>query len=163
MTEEYCFRFDTDILYLPLDDQHVKHFDDSPEVGLLSHFRKAVDCDTSKLQNIAITRVIWCGYHDGSLSNTLRDFPSISRIIMIIPEDLEQEGSRKALFVRAARRIASLYCFDLKNRSIDVMKLPYVDVDFAKLKQRRLEIMPKQAWRDWSSLGNTWALMDGPA
>ncbi|KAF2830461.1 hypothetical protein CC86DRAFT_391380 [Ophiobolus disseminans] len=161
-TEEYYFRFDADTLYLPLEDQHVKHFDDSPEVGLLSHFHKAVNLDTSKLQSIAITRVIWCGYHDGSLSNTLRDFASISRLIMMVPEEVEQDEARKALFVRASRRIASLYRFDSANRSPELTQLIAISVDFARLERGQLAILPKHTWEHWSSLGSTWTVMDGP-
>jgi hypothetical protein len=54
--EEFYFRFEIDISYLP-PDSHLAHFDDSAEVGILPHFRRAVDYDATVLQNMAITRV----------------------------------------------------------------------------------------------------------
>lgn len=153
---EVFFRFETDILYLPLDDKHVKHFDDSPDNGLLQHFRMANNVDASKLRTIAITQVIFFGYDDGSLSNCLQQFPDISRIIMMVPDDVQKDAKRQPLFVRAARRIVSLYQFDLRrlyervdgnNWSIDL-----IDVDFAFFKEGWLEIIPKQTWKDWSTL-----------
>ncbi|RYG68933.1 hypothetical protein EON64_03985, partial [archaeon] len=79
------------------DDFQLKHFDDSPEVGLLRHFRNAVDCDPSLLRTVAVTQVVPSGYHDGSLTNTLRDFPNITRMIMMIPEGMWTNKSQKAL------------------------------------------------------------------
>jgi hypothetical protein len=161
-TKGYFFRLDIDTLYLPLEDQNVKHFDESPEIGLLAHFRKAVGCDTSTLRNIAVTKVIWSGYHDGSLSNTLRDFYNISHIIMMVPEELRQNEARKELFMRAARRIVALYRFDLKHQSQDRTADVSIDVDFAKLDHGQLDIIPKQTWKNWASLGCDWITKDGP-
>jgi hypothetical protein len=151
-TEEFYFRFETDILYLPLDDKHVKHFDDSPEVGLLRHFRRAVDCDTSPLRNIAITKVISSGYYDGSLMNCLREFPDVSRLVMMVPEDVWEDAAQKSMFVRAARRILRMYEFDIKLQS-HVGRIARVNVEFAMLVRGELAYVPKEIWKDWSDVG----------
>jgi hypothetical protein len=152
-TEEFYFRFETDILYLPMEDEHSKHFDDSPEVGLLCHFRKAMNCDVSLLQNVAVTKVICSGFHDGSLSNCLREFPNISRIIMMLPEEVGENQKTKSLSVRGAFRILRIYEFDMKNRSGDSERVVRVSVDFAILSKGGLALVPKETWKDWSDVG----------
>jgi hypothetical protein len=158
-TEEFFFRFKTDILYLHLDEDHVKHFDDSPEVGLLRHFRHAVDCDTAPLQNVAITKVISSGYYDGSLMNCLREFPEISRLVMMVPEDVWQDDAQKSMFVRAALRILRMYEFDIRLQS-HTGRSAQVNVDFATLVKGELAYVPKSIWRDWSDAG--WELSQRP-
>tara|TARA_R110002003_G_scaffold70_28_gene6569 strand:- start:2078 stop:2881 length:804 start_codon:yes stop_codon:yes gene_type:complete len=152
-TEEFYFRFETDILHLRLEDEDedVQHLDDSPEVGLLPHFRLAMDCDASLLRNIAITKVIWSGYRDGSLSNTLRMFPHISHMIMMVPEEVLEQKSQKPIFVRAVRRIVTLYKIDMRRQSGDLDGTIPVDVDFATLTAGKLAIVPRQTWRRWVS------------
>lgn len=152
-TAEFYFRFETDILYLPLEDRDVKHFDDSPENGLLPHFRRATDCDASLLRKIAITSVIKSGYHDGSISNSLRDFPNISHIYMIVPDDVVESQSQRPLFVRAARRVLTMYLFD---KEMHTQKYASVDADFARIVKGKIEIVPKGVWRSWSELGIDW-------
>jgi hypothetical protein len=157
-TEEFYFRFEIDILYLPLEDSRVKHFDDSPENGLLRHFRFSVDCDATLLRNIAVTQVIKSGYRDGSLSNTLQEFPHLARIVMIVPDDIEQNQAQKSVFVHAAHRIMTMYNFDMRKQSCDNAKIASVDVDFAKIVKDKLKVVPKEIWRDWSDLSvyNQW-------
>jgi hypothetical protein len=153
-TEEFYFRFAVDILYIPLEDERVKHFDDSPEVGLLSHFRRAVDCDTSLLRNVAITQVVSSGFYDGSLSNCLREFPTISRLIMMVPERVWQGQSPKSMFVRAALRILRMYQIDTYLPPGDMEGIAYVDVDFATLVDGELVFIPKENWLDWSEVSH---------
>jgi hypothetical protein len=152
-TEEFYFRFEIDILYLPLEDSHVKHFDDSPENGLLCHFRFSVDCDATLLRNIAVTQVIKSGYQDGSLSNTLQEFPHLARIFMIVPDDVQRNRDQKSVFVHAAHRIMTMYRFDMRKQLGDNVKLAPVDVDVAKIVKDRLEVVPKEIWKDWADLG----------
>jgi hypothetical protein len=157
-TEEFYFRFETDILYLPLEDVHVKHFDDSPEVGLLRHFRCSLNCDATLLRNIAITQVIKSGYRDGSLSNTLQEFPHLSQVVMVVPDDVQRSRSQKSLFVHATYRIMTMYRFDLGNQLGDNAKLAPIDVEFAVITKGKLKLVPKDIWKDWSDLGayNQW-------
>jgi len=70
---------------------------------------------------------------------------------MMVPDDIYSDEKRKALFVRAARRIVTLYRIDLRNQSGDTTKDFPIDVDFAKLEKGRLEMISKQTWRSWSS------------
>ncbi|KAH7092943.1 hypothetical protein FB567DRAFT_159033 [Paraphoma chrysanthemicola] len=160
--EDFYFRFETDILYLPLEGAHVQHFDDSPEVGLLHHFGIA-DCDASRLRNIAIGKVIWSGYYDGSFSNTIRMFPKISRLIMMVPDEVMERDPSKPVFVRAARRLVTLYKFDMRHGSGDPNDIMSLDVEFARLVAGALAIVPKETWAGWSDLGCEWVSADGPA
>jgi hypothetical protein len=154
LTEEFYFRFETDILYLPLEDAGVKHFDDSPEVGLLRHFRVSADKDAALLRNVAVTQVIKSGMRDGSLSNTLREFPRLSRIIMVVPGNIEKSHSRKSLFVEAACRIMTLYKFDTSPDTWLELgyatKLGIHTMDFAVVAKGKLDIIPKALWKDWT-------------
>lgn len=158
---EFIFRFDTDILYLPLEDADSKHADDSPDNGLLAHFRAAVNCDPSRLRNIAVTKVVWSSYHDGSLSNTLGEFPYITYIIMIVPIEARDNPMKKDMFVRSARRITSLYKFDIAQRAGDLEKDVYVNVDFATINKGRLDIISKGKWQNWSDCGIDWLYRGG--
>lgn len=162
--DEFYFRIHTDILYLHLEGPNVKHYDDSPEVGLLAHFGEAAGCTPTSLRNVAITKVILNGFRDGSLSNVLRDFPDISRMIMMVPEDVwVDEEAQKEMFVRAAARIVRMYKLDLMTRARNTGETfrprPF-DVDFAR-RNRGIEIIPKEVWRDWSDGGDEWATLDG--
>lgn len=151
--EEFFFRFEIDILYLPLEDAHVKHFDDSPDAGMLRHFRKAIDCDTSRLRNIAVTQVMSSGFQDGSLSNTLRKFPNITRMIMMIPEGIyDQCKSERARFVRAGDRIVKMYELDMKLQSQDLSRIVHVQTDAATLFRGSLAIVPYGMWHDWTNI-----------
>jgi hypothetical protein len=149
-TPEIYFRFETDTLYIPLEDRHVAHFDDSPENGLLPHFLRATGCDASKLRNIALTSVIKSGYRDGSMSNTLRNFPNIQCIYMIVHDDVQ-----KALVVRAARRIMTMYRFD---RKLQTGKSAYVEANFARVVRGDLQLVPLETWCSWSDLAGDWSL-----
>jgi hypothetical protein len=115
-TQAFYFRFETDILYLPLEDRHVAHYDDSPEVGFLAHLRQAYEVDATALRHIAITRVIWSAFRDGSTSNCLREFPNIEHITSVIPSNcawlmLEQLET----FKDASEYIVRLYQWDVKR------------------------------------------------
>jgi hypothetical protein len=153
ITEEFYFRFDTDILYLPLEDAGVKHFDDSPEVGLLRHFRVSVDSNAAVLRTIAVTQVISSGIHDGSLSNTLREFPGLSRIVMMVPDDVERSDTQKSLFITAAGRIVLQYRLDTSintwSDSGGTSRIGSIDMDFAKIVKGKLKIVPEAIWKDW--------------
>jgi hypothetical protein len=163
-TEEYYFRFSTDILYIPLADQHTAHFDDSPDVGFLPHFRRAVGgCDPFTLRNVAITKVMWNGVHDGSVSNSLREFPCICRFVMLCPDEDRLKASRRNPFVRSAYRIVTLYRMDVRQQAGDMDLDVYIDVDFATLEEGRLRIIPKREWGEWNGLGCEWVEKDAVA
>jgi len=159
---EFYFRIDTDILLLRLEGPRAKHYDDSPDVGLLSHFSIATGCDTKMLQNVAITKVILNGFRDGSLSNVLRDFPRISRMVMMLTEDIWKDDMEKELFVRAAARIVRMYKLDLMTHARNIgetFKAHPFDVDFARLLHGQLHIVPKEVWRSWSDGGDEWVTL----
>jgi hypothetical protein len=161
--DEFHFRIETDILLLQLDGPRIRHYDDSPEVGLLAHFSAATGCDPKALQHVAITKVILNGFRDGSLSNVLRDYPNISRMTMMLPEDVWDNDMEKELFVRASARIVRMYKLDLMNHARtrgETFKPHPFDVDFARLHKGLLDIVPKELWRDWSDGGDEWATLD---
>lgn len=165
-SREFYFRFDKDILYLQLVGTRVKHYDNSPEVGFLAHFQAAVGCAPSLLQNIALTDILLYGRIDGTVSNILRYFPNISHIIMMVPEDIQDDTVRKAAFLHAARRMVTMYRFDREdtthNTGENFKPYPFL-VDFATLgPENDLRIVPKEIWRDWDKDGDGWATMDGP-
>lgn len=163
LSKPFFLRFDKDILYLQLDDAHTSHHDDFPDNGMLPHFRQAVGCDPSALREIAITKVVWSGYRDGSFSNSLRDFPNIQRMIMTVPIEARADPAKKIMFVRAARRIVTLYKFDIRMQKGDHAGPLAVDVDFATINQGRLETMSKGKWKDWSDMGIDWVERDSPS
>ena len=152
---EFYFRFDTDILFLPLDGANVKHYDDSPEVGLLAHFRKASGCTPTLLQNIAVTNVVSFGYFDGSLSNVLCEFPNISRMIMMIMEDIWDDKNKKETFIHAALRIALMYRFDMEKRASNLGRIPdtlHLIPEIASLDSKNgLQIVPIEVWDGWTA------------
>ncbi|KAI4677192.1 uncharacterized protein J4E88_007000 [Alternaria novae-zelandiae] len=160
---EFYFRIDTDVLLIQLEGKRVKHYDDSPEVGLLAHFRRATGCNPEQLQKVAVTKVILNGFRDGSLSNVLREFPAISHMVMMLTEDIWEKDMEKELFVRAAARIVRMYKLDLMNRASsqgNTFKPHPFDVDFARLRHGQLDIVAKDIWRDWSDGGDEWATLD---
>ncbi|KAH3919057.1 hypothetical protein HBH56_028240 [Parastagonospora nodorum] len=152
-SHEFYFRFETDILYVPLAGRHVNHYDDSLMNGLLPHFRRAEECDASSLQHIAITKVIESGFQSGGITNSLRAFPNLVCIYLMVPDEvLEQQGQR-TLFVRAAQRIMMLH---RRDKQIALGKFVPVDAEFARLNHGKLEIVSKDTWKSWSELGNDW-------
>lgn len=162
-SEDFYFRCSTDILYLNLEGDHVKHYDDSPETGLLAHFREAIGCDPTLLRKIAVTKVIVHGFKDGSLSNVLRDFPNISSMVMMVTDDVWENELQKEIFVRAAARIVRMYKLDLMIRARDIgdtFKARPFDVEFARCKKGLLEVIPPDVWRGWSDGGDDWATLD---
>jgi hypothetical protein len=159
--EEFYFRFETDILYVPLEDEHVQHFDDSPEIGFLSHFRTATGCDASLLRNIAVTQVVSSGYHDGSLTNCLRDFPNISRIIMVNPKETWESEPHKELFVRRARRIVKLYSIDRTLQSLPLLTAPRLNMEVATISRGELALVPKDMWDFTRRPRYNWLIDDG--
>lgn len=150
---EFYFRFETDILYVPLEDKGVKHFDDSPENGLLPHFRRAEECDASSLQYVAITKVIESGFRCGSITNSLREFPNLLCIYLMVPDEVLEHQGQRTLFVRAAQRIMMLHRCD---KQMALGKFAPVDAEFARLVNGKLEIVSKDTWKSWSELGNDW-------
>jgi hypothetical protein len=161
--QKFYFRIDTDILLLQLEGSRVKHYDDSPEVGLLAHFSAATGCNSKLLRNVAVTKVILNGFRDGSLSNVLRHFPKISRMTMMVTENVWNNEREQELFVRAAARIVRMYKLDLMNHASSVgraFKAHPFDVDFARLRNGALDLVPKVIWREWSDGGDEWASLD---
>lgn len=161
--DQFYFRVETDILLLQLEGPRIKHYDDSPEVGLLAHFYVATGCVPTMLKTIAVTKVILNGFRDGSLSNVLRGFPHISRMVMMLTEETSDDETQKELFVRAAARIVRMYKIDLMNRARsqgETYRAHPFDVDFARLRHGRLDIVPKDVWREWSDGGDNWATLD---
>jgi hypothetical protein len=160
---EFHFRIDTDILLLQLEGKRVKHYDDSPEIGLLAHFRRATGCNPQELQKVAVTKIILNGFRDGSLSNVLRDFPKISHMVMMLTEDIWEDDLEKELFVRAAARIVRMYKIDLMNQATSQGKTfkphPF-NVDFAKLRHGQLDIVSKEVWSERSDGRDEWATLD---
>ena len=158
---EFYFRIDTDILLLQLEGTRVKHYDDSPEVGLLAHFSHATGCDPQELQKVAITKVILNGFRDGSLSNVLRDFPKISHMVMMLTND---PGDRwvNGTIGTVTRSILRSRMVDRKKTTSQgkTFKPHPFNVDFARLHHGRLDIVSKDVWRDWSDGGEEWATLD---
>jgi hypothetical protein len=152
-SDRFYFRINTDILLLQLEGPRVKHFDDSPEAGLLAGFSAATGCNPKLLRIVAITKVILNGFRDGSLSNVLRDFPKISRMVMMLTDEIWNNDHEKEMFVRAAARIVRMYKLDLMNHASSMGKTfkphPF-DVD----------IVPKDVWKEWSDGGDEWATLD---
>ncbi|KAL6708954.1 hypothetical protein ACN47E_002081 [Coniothyrium glycines] len=162
-SQEFYFRCNTDVLYLELEGTHVKHFDDSPENGLLAHFGKAVGHDTFSMTSIAVTKVISHGFRDGSLSNVLREFPNITRMIMMVPDEVWADDGQKEIFVRAAARIVRMYKLDLMQRARNAgqsFKTRHFEVEFARRWKGSLNIVSKEVWIDWSDGGDEWATLD---
>lgn len=127
----FYFRVQEDILYIPLlegpaQELATTHYhDDSPDTGLLAHFLQHAtsvsgpSCDATQLRNIAVSKVIPHGFRDGSLSNVLRLFPHIARLVMMVPEPVyhDKTGKEKEVFVHAAARIVRMYKLDLMARA----------------------------------------------
>ncbi|KAF1944827.1 hypothetical protein EJ02DRAFT_452163 [Clathrospora elynae] len=157
------FRFSTDILFIPLLGPRLGHYDSSPDSGLLAHFHTAIASNPTLLRSIAITKVIQSGFRDGSLSNVLREFPNISRIVMMLTEDVENSDREKELFVRAAARIVRMYKIDLMSRARgkgETFRPHLFDVEFARLRGGTLDIVSKEIWKEWSDGGDEWATLD---
>lgn len=165
--EEFYFRLDTDILYLDLEHGNDKHFDDSPDAGLLAHFLEAEGCDATLLKKIAITQIVRVAFVDGALSNCLRDFPNIEHLIMVVdPKDM-RTPQEKERFVFAARRIITQYRLDMRIRAkargeVYVHGERSLDLDFAVKSGRSLEMMSKSVWTDWAELEKDWWTEDVP-
>jgi hypothetical protein len=118
-----------------------------------------VDCNASSLRNVAVTKVISSGYYDGSLMNCLREFPDISRLVMMVPGEVWQDDAQKSMFVRASLRILRMYELDIRLQS-HTGKVARVSVDFATLVRGELGYVPKEIWKDWSDAG--WELSQRP-
>ncbi|CAO2655849.1 Nn.00g046520.m01.CDS01 [Neocucurbitaria sp. VM-36] len=162
--KEFYFRFDTDILYLPLESPNVQHYDDSPEVGLLSHFREAIGCTPTMLRHVAITNVVHSGFEDGSLSNVLRDYPNISWMIMLVTDDILDSADKKAKFFRAARRIVYMYEFDMFKSASEEEQMfraaQSLNVDFATRQGSSLDFVPEELWKQWGDEGEHWMTLN---
>jgi hypothetical protein len=84
-------------------------------------------------------------------------------MVMMLTEDVWNNELEKELFVRAAARIVRMYKLDLiiHARNIgETFKAHAFDVDFARLCDGALNIVPKETWRLWSDGGDEWATLD---
>jgi hypothetical protein len=163
---EFYFRLDTDILFIDLESGG-KHFDDSPESGLLAHFLAASPCDASTLRKIAITQVVRVAFIDGALSNCLRDFPAIEYLVLVLGSGDMWTVQEKERFVLAARRIVTQYRLDMRIRAkargeVYVHDEKGLDLDFAVRKGRGLDVLDKSVWEDWGDLQKEWWREDVP-
>ncbi|KAF2628629.1 hypothetical protein BU25DRAFT_28448 [Macroventuria anomochaeta] len=164
---QFFFRLDTDILFIDIEHGISKHYDDSPDCGLLAHFLEAVGCDATSLKKIAITQIVRVAFTDGALSNCLRDFPNIEHITMVIdPKDM-RTSQEKERFVLAARRIVTQYRLDMRIRAkargeVYVHGERNLDLDFATRKGTGLELLEKSVWEVWGELERGWWKEDVP-
>jgi len=163
---EFYFRLDTDMLFIDLESG-AKHFDDSPDSGLLAHFLSASNCDASQLRNIAITQVVRVAFIDGALSNCLRDFPCIEYLVLVLGPGDMRTVQEKERFVLAARRIVVQYRLDMRIRAkargeVYVHDEQGLDLDFAVRKGRGLDVLDKSVWEDWGDLQKGWWREDVP-
>jgi hypothetical protein len=114
---EFYFRFDKDILFLQLDGPRGGHYADSPEVGLLAHFRSASKGNVDELGHVAFTneRSHNRRANDGSLSNVLGQFQNISLLIFIITEQMSNNAALKETIGYGVSGLTLLYALDLQN------------------------------------------------
>ncbi|KAF3006557.1 hypothetical protein E8E13_006250 [Curvularia kusanoi] len=165
--ERFYFRLDVDILYLDLEHGSDKHFDDSPDAGLLAHFLDADGCDATLLKKVAITQIVRVAFVDGALSNCLRDFPNIELIVMVVdPKDM-RTPQEKERFVFAARRIITQYRLDMRisakaRGEVYVHGERHLNLDFAIKKGKTLEVLDKSVWQNWAELEKDWWMHDVP-
>ncbi len=164
---EFYFRLDQDLLFIDLGSGLNKHFDDSPDAGLLAHFLEARGCDAASLKKIVITQIVRVAFVDGALTNCLRDFPDIEHLVMIVdPKDM-RSNQEKERFALAARRIVTQYRLDMRIRA-KVRGETYVhgerslDLDFAVRSGKVLQILEKTVWEDWGDLETNWWTRDVP-
>jgi hypothetical protein len=163
---QFYFRLDTDILFIDLESG-AKHFDDSPDCGLLAHFLDAKGCDASQLKKIAITQIVRVAFIDGALSNCLRDFPCIENLILVLGPGDMRTVQEKERFVLAARRIVVQYRLDMRIRAkargeVYVHDETGLDLDFALRKGTGIEVLDKSVWEDWGDLQKGWWREDVP-
>lgn len=165
--QEFYFRLGTDILFIDLEHGINKHFDDSPDAGLLAHFLEADGCDATLLKKIVITQVVRVAFVDGALSNCLRDFSNIEHLIMVIDPKNIHTSQEKERFVLAARRIVTQYRLDMRIRAkargeVYVHGERSLDLDFAIRKGRALKMLDKSVWEGWGELEREWWTNDVP-
>lgn len=164
---EFYFRLDTDLLFIDLEDGSNKHFDDSPDAGLLAHFLEAAGCDATSLRKIVITQVVRVAFVDGALTNCLRDFPNIEYVVMIVdPRDM-RTTQEKERFVFAARRIVTQYRLDMRIRAkargeVYVHDERSLDLDFAIRRGTAVNVLDKSVWENWGDLSSKWWTEDVP-
>lgn len=164
---EFYFRLDTDILFIDLDSGNNKHFDDSPHVGLLAHFLKAGGCDATSLKKVVITQVVRAAFFDGALTNSLRDFPNIEYLVMVVGPKDTGTAQEKERFALAARRIVTQYRLDMRIKAkvrgkVYVHGERRIDVDFATREGTTLDILDKSVWEGWGGLEKNWWTKDVP-
>ncbi|KAF1930138.1 uncharacterized protein M421DRAFT_3890 [Didymella exigua CBS 183.55] len=162
----FYFRLDTDVLFIDLEAGN-KHFDDSPDAGLLAHFLEAGGCDADALRKIAITQIVRVAFVDGALSNCLRDFPNIAYLVMVLDLRDMRSVQEKERFVLAARRIVTQYRLDMRIRAkargeVYVHDEKRLDLDFALRKDGELEVLNKSVWEGWGELERGWWKEDVP-
>ncbi|KAJ8115425.1 hypothetical protein OPT61_g2926 [Boeremia exigua] len=164
---EFYFRHETDLLFIDLETGMNKHFDDSPDAGLLAHFLEAAGCDATLLRKIVITQVVRVAFVDGALSNCLRDFPNIEHLVMVVdPKDM-RSTQEKERFALAARRIVTQYRLDMRIRAkvrgeVYVHGQRNLDLDFAMRKGKSLDVLDKNIWNGWGDLEPNWWAEDVP-
>ncbi|KAJ4989525.1 hypothetical protein SVAN01_05060 [Stagonosporopsis vannaccii] len=164
---EFYFRLDTDLLFIDLENGINKHYDDSPDAGLLAHFLDAAGCDATSLKKIVITQVVRVAFVDGALTNCLRDFPNIEYIVMIVdPRDM-RTMQEKERFVLAARRIVTQYRLDMRIRAkargeVYVHGERSLDLDFATRRGTAVDVLEKSVWDRWGDLNSKWWTEDVP-
>ncbi|XPS92131.1 hypothetical protein M3J09_001537 [Ascochyta lentis] len=164
---DFYFRIDTDVLFIDLEHGINKHFDDSPDCGLLPHFLEAAGCDTSLLKKVAITQIVRVAFVDGALSNCLRDFPNIEQLIMVVDAKDMRSSQERERFVLAARRIVTQYRLDMRIRvkargEVYVHSERSLDLDLAVRNGRGLQILEKSIWEGWGDLKKGWWSEDVP-
>ncbi|KAH6633278.1 hypothetical protein C7974DRAFT_452551 [Boeremia exigua] len=165
--DEFYFRLDTDLLFIDLEHGINKHFDDSPDAGLLAHFLEAAGCDATSLKNIVITQVVRVAFVDGALSNCLRDFPSIEHLVMVVDHKDMRTDQEKERFILAARRIVTQYRLDMRIRAkargdVYVHGERLLDLDFAVRGGTALSMLNKSDWEGWGDLQSNWWMEDVP-
>ncbi|KAJ4381730.1 hypothetical protein N0V86_003095 [Didymella sp. IMI 355093] len=166
-SQEFYFRLDTDILFIDLEAGGNKHFDDSPDAGLLAHFLEAKGCDASQLKKIAITQIVRVAFVDGALTNCLRDFPNIEYLVMVLESIDVRSAQEKERVVLAARRIVTQYRLDMRIRAkargeVYVHDEQRLNLDFAVRHGAYLEMLEKSVWEGWGDLKKGWWKEDVP-
>lgn len=164
---EFYFRLDTDILFIELEHGNSKHYDDSPDCGLLAHFAEATGCDSTLLKKIAITQVVRVAFIDGALSNCLRDFPNIEHLVMAVEYKDMRSVQERNRFALAARHIVTQYRLDMRIRAktrgdVYVHGEQSLDLDLAARQGRGLRLLEKEVWSEWGGLEKEWWRQDVP-
>jgi hypothetical protein len=166
----FYFRFDTDVLLYnapppprPSKPPHAPthtHFDSSPESGFLPHFLHAAGglSPATSLTHFALTHVpTLCT--DGSVSNCVRNFASLRRILFVAaPSDIATAQQRMA-FLRIAIGVVGLYEFDLglKHPGHEHERV-WFDICVRRGDGGDVEVLPVAEWRAWATPTAEWGM-----